>query len=112
MATRTIERQADHRRGFGGLKQELRADTLAVHGELPAWLRGTLVRVTPAALESGGERVAHWFDGLAMLNAFTLRDGRASYGSRFLRSEAYARGERCEPLRGGCATDPGRADFS
>ena len=32
---------------------------------------------------------AHWFDGLAMLNAFGIGDGRVSYGSRFLESREY-----------------------
>ena len=56
----------------------------------PPWLTGALVRVTPALLEVGGRRMAHWFDGLAMLNRFGFADGSVSYASRFLESRAYA----------------------
>ena len=52
------------------------------------------MRVTPALLDPGGSPVRHWFDGLAMLNAFTIRDGGLSYASRFLRSREY-----CERAR-------------
>ena len=79
-------------------------------GELPAWLTGALVRVTPALLDVGGRRVAHWFDGLAMLNRFGFADGEVSYASRFLESRAYRRrGGRVAP--GGFATDPCRSIF-
>lgn len=47
------------------------------------------MRVTPALLDPGGTPVRHWFDGLAMLNAFTMADGSVSYASRFLDSQAY-----------------------
>lgn len=31
----------------------------------------------------------HWFDGMAMLHQFRIRDGGVTYTSRFLRSDAY-----------------------
>ena len=40
--------QTDHRLGFADLTEEVRVDALPVEGELPAWLHGGLVRVTPA----------------------------------------------------------------
>ena len=75
--------------GFESMEEELRVDRLPVSGDLPEWLDGTLVRVTPALLDIGGRPIRHWFDGLAMLNAFTLGGGRVAYASRFLDSEAY-----------------------
>ena len=66
-------------------KRRCRSTRCRCSGELPAWLGGTLVRVTPALLEPAD----HWFDGLAMLNAFGIGDGRVSYGSRFLESREY-----------------------
>ena len=75
--------------GLESLEEEVEARPLAVDGELPEWLAGTLVRVTPALLDPGGTPLRHWFDGLAMLNAFTLADGSVSYANRFLDSQAY-----------------------
>jgi carotenoid cleavage dioxygenase-like enzyme len=75
--------------GLKTLEEEVDSRPLAVDGELPGWLAGTLVRVTPALLDPGGAPLRHWFDGLAMLNAFTIADGGVSYASRFLDSQAY-----------------------
>lgn len=47
------------------------------------------MRVTPAVLDPGGVALRHWFDGLAMLNVFTIAGGEVSYASRFLDSQAY-----------------------
>jgi beta,beta-carotene 9',10'-dioxygenase len=96
--------------GFTSMDEETAVDSLQLSGELPAWLGGALVRVTPAKLEVGERRVDHWFDGLAMLNRFGFADGRVSYKSRFLRSGAYQAAERGE-LRPGFATDPCRSIF-
>src|SRR3954470_13359172 len=80
----------DHRLGFTSLEEEIRVDRLPVTGgELPAWLEGTLVRTGPAKFEVGERSLNHWFDGLAMLHAFTVRDGDVGYASRFLQSNAY-----------------------
>jgi beta,beta-carotene 9',10'-dioxygenase len=59
-----------------------------VSGAIPAWLRGELVRTCPAVFETSGWRAEHWFDGLAMLYAFTIDDESAvSFRSRLLDSE-------------------------
>jgi beta,beta-carotene 9',10'-dioxygenase len=78
---------------------------------VPGWLTGALVRVTPALLEVGGRRLAHWFDGLAMLNRFGFADGAVSYRSRFLDSHAYRDARAGQWSRGGFATDPCRSIF-
>ncbi len=96
--------------GFASLEEETAVDSLPVTGELPGWLTGALLRVTPAKLEVGGRRVDHWFDGLAMLNRFGFADGRVSYKSRFIRSRAYEKAQEGE-LLGGFATDPCRSIF-
>ena len=88
MATTEASLRTDHRLGFTSQDEETSVDRLPVTGELPEWLTGALVRVTPALLEVGGRRVAHWFDGVAMLNRFGFADGKVSYGSRFLESTA------------------------
>jgi beta,beta-carotene 9',10'-dioxygenase len=96
--------------GFTSQEEETAVDSLPVAGRLPAWLTGSLVRVTPAKLEVGDRRVDHWFDGLAMLNRFGFAAGRVSYKSRFLRSRAYEKARHGE-LMGGFATDPCRSIF-
>ena len=83
----------DTRLGFTSLNEETAVDSLPVVGELPRWLSGALVRVTPARLEVGGKRLDHWFDGIAMLNRFGIADGRVSYKSRFIDSVASECGE-------------------
>jgi carotenoid cleavage dioxygenase-like enzyme len=102
---------ADYRLGFQSLDEETAVERLPVSGELPTWLSGALVRVTPAKLEVGERRVAHWFDGLAMLNRFGFAGGRVSYRSRFIEGEAYGAARAGEWSGRGFATDPCRSIF-
>src|SRR5215203_2983073 len=103
--------RTDYKLGFTSQEEETSVDRLPVTGELPDWLTGALVRVTPALLEVGGRRLAHWFDGVAMLNRFGFADGKVSYGSRFLESTAYQDAKEGEWRHGGFATDPCRSIF-
>jgi len=75
--------------GFRSLDRELVDYRLPVEGSVPEWLDGRLVRNGPGKFEAGGNRVTHWFDGLAMLRAYAFDDGEIRYTNRFLRSEAY-----------------------
>src|SRR4051794_23410928 len=75
--------------GFQTLDEEVRLEAVPGAGEVPAWLRGTLVRVTPAMLDVGGRPLRHWFDGLAMLNAFSLGEGGVGYANRYLDTELH-----------------------
>ena len=104
-------RSTDHRLGFKSLDEEVAVDRLPVSGALPTWLTGALVRVTPALLEIGDRRVAHWFDGVAMLNRFGFAAGSVSYKSRFLDSCAYRDAQEGSIRHGGFATDPCRSIF-
>ena len=102
-----------HTLGFADQTEEVRVDALAVEGEVPAWLHGGLVRVTPAQMDFAQRSVAHWFDGMAMLNRFGFAgDGTVSYASRFLdtkaRRDALASGGA---TINGFATDPCRSLF-
>jgi len=105
--------------GFTTLEKEVALDELALTGELPSWLSGSLLRTGPAKFEVGGGTAAgggghmrHWFDGLAMLHRFTIDRGRVSYGSRFLESRSYrAARDKGEIVYGEFATDPCRALF-
>ncbi|HEX2126686.1 MAG TPA: carotenoid oxygenase family protein, partial [Thermoleophilaceae bacterium] len=111
MMSTTVTPATDARLGFTSLDEETAVDRLPVTGEVPGWLTGALVRVTPALLEVGGRRLAHWFDGLAMLNRFGFADGTVSYRNRFLDSHAYRDARAGQWTRGGFATDPCRSIF-
>jgi beta-carotene 15,15'-monooxygenase len=98
--------------GFHSLREETAA-SLPVTGDLPDWLRGSLIRNGPGAFSfPDGSAVDHWFDGLAMLYRFTFDPGgRASgvdgdavhYRNRFLRTDAYE-AARAGEFDGGFAT--------
>jgi beta,beta-carotene 9',10'-dioxygenase len=102
----------DQRLGFADQTEEVRIGELAVHGEVPTWLQGGLVRVTPAQMDFERRSVSHWFDGMAMLNRFGFHDGVVSYASAFLdtdaRRKALATGGAAIS---GFATDPCRSLF-
>ena len=98
-------------RGYADLDEELTLDSIDVRGEMPDWLSGSLVRVTPARFDTAGGTIRHWFDGLAMLHRFAFQPGRVSYANRFIHSEAYKRAERGEELSQGFASDPCRSIF-
>lgn len=102
----------DHRLGFSSLDAEVEIDELPVHGSLPPWLAGSLLRTGPARFEVGDRGLAHWFDGLAMLHRFSFADGGVSYANRFLHSRAYREAERTGRLAfSEFATDPCRSLF-
>nr|HNH86454.1 carotenoid oxygenase family protein [Solirubrobacterales bacterium] len=81
------------RPGFGlafkSLKDETFLPSIDLDGKLPQWLTGSLLRNGPALFEIGEEKFNHWFDGLAMLHAFSFKGGKVSYRNRFLRSSQY-----------------------
>ena len=93
-------------------ERELELGSLPVTGEIPAWLTGSLVRVTPARWDAGDKTLAHWFDGLAMLHSFGIEDGQVSYANRWLRSRQYESVERDGKMAySEFATDPCRSIF-
>lgn len=60
-----------------------------VQGNLPPWLQGTLLRNGPGKHFVGETSYNHWFDGLALLHSFTIKDGEVHYRSKYLRSDTY-----------------------
>jgi carotenoid cleavage dioxygenase-like enzyme len=53
-----------------------RADyPLEIVGSIPDWLSGTLARNGPVYVTVNGRSQTHWFDGLAMLHAFSFQGG-------------------------------------
>lgn len=58
-----------------------------VRGKLPAWLRGDLVRVTPAVFERTGWRAHHWFDALGALVSFRIDGSGVHFRQRLMETE-------------------------
>ncbi|QLH84874.1 carotenoid oxygenase family protein [Halosimplex pelagicum] len=101
--------QAGFELGFSTLDDEVSDRSLAVEGTLPDWLDGALVRNGPAVFEVGGDRVAHWFDGLAMVHRFSFEGSSDAvrYTNRALRSETYRRAMATGEISGQFATGGG-----
>ncbi len=98
--------------GFEQTDQEIVLDSLPVSGQIPAWLRGTLIRNGPGTFNVGRQRYRHWFDGLAMLHKFTFDQGRVGYANKFLEGRAYrAARESGRIAYSEFATDPCRSLF-
>jgi carotenoid cleavage dioxygenase-like enzyme len=98
--------------GFGVTRREVRLERLPVRGQLPAWLRGSLIRNGPGTFAVGEQRYRHWFDGLAMLHRFSFADGVVGYANKFLRTRAYEAAQRSGRIRySEFATDPCRDLF-
>ncbi|XP_062966855.1 beta,beta-carotene 15,15'-dioxygenase [Cynocephalus volans] len=75
---------------FGRNKNEqLEPVRAKVRGKIPTWLQGILLRNGPGMHTVGETRYNHWFDGLALLHSFSIRDGEVYYRSKYLRSDTY-----------------------
>lgn len=104
--------QSRYQLGFTSLGHERERGPLTVRGNVPDWLTGTLLRTGPAKFEVDGSSYNHWFDGLAMLHAFSFSGGQVSYANRFLRSNSYSEAiEAGRISRNEFATDPCRSLF-
>jgi carotenoid cleavage dioxygenase len=58
---------------------------LLVDGEIPKELNGSLYRIGPNPHYPPSLRY-HWFDGDGMVHGFTIRDGKASYRNRYVKT--------------------------
>jgi beta,beta-carotene 9',10'-dioxygenase len=109
--TATATTETGYALGFTTLTRERTLGSLPVEGELPSWLRGSLLRTGPARFEVGERPFRHWFDGLAMLHRFSFDGGRVSYANRYLRGRAHEAAERGRIGYHEFATDPCRSFF-
>ncbi|XP_053716876.1 beta,beta-carotene 15,15'-dioxygenase isoform X1 [Synchiropus splendidus] len=60
-----------------------------VKGNVPSWLQGTLLRNGPGLFSVGDTSYDHWFDGMALMHSFTIKDGEVTHRSRYLRGDTY-----------------------
>lgn len=70
-------------------KEQLEPVQAKVTGSIPSWLQGTLLRNGPGMHTVGDSKYNHWFDGLALLHSFSIRDGEVFYRSKYLQSDTY-----------------------
>lgn len=75
-------------RGFESCTRLFDDVLVEVEGELPAWLRGSLLLNGPALWDLPSGTCRHWFDGLAMLHRIRIADGGARYRNRWVDSDA------------------------
>jgi beta,beta-carotene 9',10'-dioxygenase len=98
--------------GFKSQNNECSDVRLQITGTIPEWLQGTLIRTAPSKFEVGNDSYRHWFDGLAMLHKFEIRDQQATYSSKFLESEVYKKAmKKGRIAHGEFGTDPCRDLF-
>ena len=70
-------------------REEIKDLSLRIEGKIPHWLEGDFVRNGPGLVKSSKDFITHWFDGLAKLHTFKLRNGMVNYACQFLHSTAY-----------------------
>jgi carotenoid cleavage dioxygenase-like enzyme len=58
-------------------------------GKIPEWLEGVLIRNGPGIQEFGPDRYDHYFDGIAVLHRFEIKNGDVTYQSRQLDCDTY-----------------------
>ncbi|MFM7216690.1 MAG: carotenoid oxygenase family protein [Bacteroidota bacterium] len=98
--------------GFERNQQECFISGLDVQGKIPDWLNGQLVRNGPGLVDLPGQRLNHWFDGLAALHGFSIRNGKVDYLCRFLESASYHAAREGKKLTySEFATDPCKSIF-
>ncbi|KAL4221336.1 hypothetical protein ACF0H5_019597 [Mactra antiquata] len=69
--------------------QEPLTGTVSKNGKVPDWVNGCLYRNGPGMYEVGEHKFLHWFDGLAMLQKFSIVNGSVTYQRKFLNTETY-----------------------
>lgn len=106
------DRRPGYLAGFTSLDTESDIASLPVHGTVPSWLSGDLIRNGPAKFEAGPAAYRHWFDGQAMLHRFSIADGKVGYRNRFLDTPALRSARDGEIGYGEFATDPCRSIFA
>ncbi|CAH3180997.1 unnamed protein product [Porites evermanni] len=82
--------EPDHSCLFQSVNERPEQIKAEIRGDLPSWLKGTLIRNGPGKFECGDIPFNHWFDGQGLLHRFHIADGHVMYSNKFVRSESYA----------------------
>lgn len=62
---------------------------LQVIGEIPSWINGHLLRNGPGKFTTAKSWISNWFDGLAMINSFNIKEGNVIYFNKFLNTTNF-----------------------
>jgi carotenoid cleavage dioxygenase-like enzyme len=60
-----------------------------VTGEIPKWVKGSLLQNGPGGFNFSDIMMNHIFDGMAVLHRFNIENGNVTYQQRYLQSNAY-----------------------
>lgn len=86
---------------FAPVRDELYVEDLKITGQLPRELEGVFLRNGPDP-HFAPEGRHHWFDGDGMVHGVYLKDGKASYRNRYVRTRGFqAEAEAGHALWGG-----------
>ena len=97
------------RGNYAPVSEEITADDLRSIGRIPDGLGGMFVRNGPnPQFPPIGDY--HWFDGDGMLHGVLLRDGRASYRNRWVRTRGFAEEREAGHAIWGGLNEPPRPD--
>ena len=78
--------QAAWEKGYQSCKEELVEE---LEGSLPMDIEGTFFKNVPAKFEFGKDLVLHPFDADGMVLGITIKDGKALFRNRFVRTKGY-----------------------
>jgi len=59
---------------------------LEVSGNIPKWINGAFYRNGPGLFATSRQSFNHWFDGLAIIHQFDIRNGKVEYQSKYIES--------------------------
>ncbi|CEF69937.1 Carotenoid isomerooxygenase [Strongyloides ratti] len=60
-----------------------------IKGNVPTWLKGTLLRNGPGMFKIGDTSYNHWFDGMAYIQKYAIENGKMKYSAKYLKSDTY-----------------------
>ncbi|XP_076183038.1 neither inactivation nor afterpotential B isoform X2 [Ptiloglossa arizonensis] len=69
-----------------------------VTGQIPSWLKGTLLRNGPGSLKVGEYNFNHLFDSSALLHRFHIANGKVTYQCRFVQTDVYRKNNAAQRI--------------
>ena len=107
---RTNNRPSNHRSGeydYNQWKKAFRSQlnefdyviaAADIEGKIPPDLQGTLFRSMPSRFERGDVAYGHYLDGDGYIARLSIRDGKVSFKSKFVQTEAYVEEETADSI--------------
>ncbi|GMT17028.1 hypothetical protein PFISCL1PPCAC_8325, partial [Pristionchus fissidentatus] len=67
-------------------------------GQIPSYLKGTMLRNGPGIFEWGDSEYNHWFDGDAYIQRYAFRDGNIFYSARAIETDSYLKNKKANRI--------------